>query len=123
MKKRILYVDDSPINRLYFKRLLSAEPHEMLEAEDGESGWRIALDEKPDIIFTDLLMPGMDGFELTRQIKADPELCHIPIITLTAYGNKGTERIAKAAGSDVFLLKPLNAQQIHSLLRQFLGRA
>ena len=121
MKKRILYVDDSPLNRSFFRRLLTAEGYELLEAGDGESGWQMALTESPDLIFTDLLMPGFDGFELTRQIKATPKLSHIPVVTLTAYGNKEIERIAKEAGSDGFLHKPTSAQKIRMILHQFLG--
>ncbi len=121
MKKRILYVDDNPNNRLFVKRILRNEGHEMLEACDGESGWHTALREIPDVIFTDLLMPGYDGFELTRLIKGNPKISHIPIVMLTAYGNSETERIAREAGSDGFLHKPMNVAQIQTTLRQFLG--
>lgn len=120
-KRRILYVDDNPYNMLLIKRVLQAEGHELLEAMDGESGWNMAIRERPDFIFMDLLMPGMDGFELTRQIKATPELSHIPVIMVTAYGTPETERIAKEAGSDGFLHKPVGVQQLRSVLRQFLG--
>ena len=121
MKKRILYVDDNPNNRLYVRRILVDEGYEMLEAGDGESGWQTAMQETPDVIFTDLLMPGIDGFELTRQIKSTPSLSHIPIITLTAFGNPETERIAKEAGSDSFLHKPATVHQIKTILQEYLG--
>ena len=121
MKKRVLYIDDNPHNRQYVSRIVAAEGYEMLEACDGESGWHIVHQEVPDMIFMDLLMPGIDGFELMRQIKARPELSHIPIVTLTAYGNSDTERLAKAAGSDGFLHKPTNTLQLRTILRQFLG--
>ena len=121
MKKRVLYVDDNPNNRLLVKRILQAEGHEMIEAVDGESGWDTVVREAPDFIFVDLLMPGADGFELTRQIKSTPELSHIPIVTLTAYGSPETEKIAKEAGCDGFLHKPAKASQIQTILRQFLG--
>lgn len=121
MKKRVLYIDDNPNNRLLVKRLLQAEGHEMLEAVDGESGWRAVINEMPDFIFMDLLMPGMDGFELTRRIKSSPQLSHIPIVTLTAYGDPEIERLAKESGSDAFLHKPANIGQIQTVLRQFLN--
>ena len=63
MKRRILYVEDNPSNALLVRRILSAEGHEMLEAADGESGWNIAVNERPDFIFMDLLIPGIDGFD------------------------------------------------------------
>ena len=121
MKKRVLYIDDNPNNRLFVKRILQAEGHEMLEAVDGESGWSTVIREMPDFIFVDLLMPGMDGFELTRKIKSSPQLSHIPVVTLTAYGNSETEQIAKESGSDGFLHKPANTGQIQTVLRQFLN--
>lgn len=116
MTKRILYIDDDPNNRLFMKRILTANGYEMLEASDAESGWRIAIRECPDLILTDLLLPGVDGFELTRQLKATPELCHIPIITLTAYGTRETEQIARAAGCADFLHKPTTAPAIQAIL-------
>jgi len=100
---------------------MQAEGHEMIEAGDAESGWNTVLRESPDIIFMDLLMPGIDGFELTRQIKATPGVSHIPIVTLTAFGSPETERIAKAAGCDGFLHKPVDTHQIKKMVRRFLG--
>ncbi len=119
--KRILYVEDNPNNMILVRRILRAEGHELLEAEDGESGWNTAIREHPDFIFMDLLMPGIDGFELTRKIKSTPELSHIPIVVLTAYGNVEMERKAKELGCDGFLHKPAGIQQIQAVLRQFLG--
>jgi CheY-like chemotaxis protein len=121
MKRRILYVEDNPQNMLLVSRILQAEGHEMLEAVDGESGWTMASRERPDLIFMDLFLPGMDGFELTRKIKATPELHHIPIVVLTAYGNPETEEKAEEAGCDGFLHKPADIRQIQAVLRQFLG--
>ena len=120
MTKRILYIDDNPNNRLFVRRILLDEGYDMLEAADGESGWLVAMRECPDVIFTDLLMPGVDGFELTRHLKATPELKHIPVITITAYGNPETERIAVEAGADAFLYKPTTVQEIQAVLRQFI---
>ncbi len=121
MKRRILYVEDNPNNMLLIRRILQAEGHDMLEAVDGEEGWKVAVRERPDLIFMDLLMPGIDGFELTRKIKNTPELSHIPIIILTAYGNPEMERKAKEVNCDGFLYKPADILQIRTTVRQFLG--
>lgn len=120
MKKKILYIEDNPNNRLYVKRILQAEGHEYLEAFDGESGWNMVVQEKPDFILVDLSLPGLDGVELTRILKADPELQAIPIVALTAHGDSDVEQIARNAGCDGFLLKPAQVQDVRDMLQQFL---
>jgi len=121
MKKRILYVEDNANNMILVRRILRAEGHEMLEAVDGESGWEMVRRERPDLILMDLRLPGqMDGFELTRRIKADPHLNHIPIIVLTAHGDAQNQQKARAVGCQGFLHKPADIRQIQAVLRQFL---
>ncbi len=122
MKKRILYVEDNPNNMLLIKRILLAEGHQMLEAVDGETGWVVAKRERPDLILMDLHLPGeIDGFELTRQIKADPQLSQIPVVVLTAYGDAEAKEQAEAIGCEGFLHKPADIRQIQAILRQFLS--
>jgi len=120
MCKRILYVEDNPRNMLLVRRILEAEGHELIEAADGESGWETAVSYKPDFILMDLRLPGeMTGFELTRRIKAHPDLTHIPIVALTAYGNDIAEEKALAAGCADFLTKPADIREIRATLRKF----
>jgi two-component system cell cycle response regulator DivK len=120
MCKRILYVEDNPRNMLLVRRILEAEGHELLEAADGESGWETAVTHKPDFILMDLRLPGdISGFELTRRIKAHPDLRHIPIVALTAYGNDLAQEKALAAGCADFLTKPADIREIRATLRKF----
>jgi len=121
MKKRILYVEDNPNNRLYVQRILQAEGHEFLEAVDGESGWTMIVQERPDFILMDLSLPGLDGIELTRIIKADPDLQSIPVVALTAHGDAEIEHIARIAGCDGFLHKPAQVREVQQVLRDFLS--
>jgi two-component system cell cycle response regulator DivK len=120
MCKRILYVEDNPRNMLLVKRILQADGHELLEATNGETGWQTAVTERPDLILMDLRLPGeISGFELTRRIRATPELNHTPIIALTAYDYEETEAKARAAGCDDFLAKPADIRQIRAMLHKF----
>lgn len=122
MKKRILYVEDKLNNMILVRRIIQAEGHEMLEAVNGEMGWTIAKRECPDLILMDLRLPGqVDGFELSRRIKADLQLSHIPIIVLTAHGDAEAQRQAERIGCEGFLHKPADIRQIQTVLRQFLG--
>lgn len=121
MRKRILYIEDNPSNMLLVRRIIEAEGYEMLEAADGETGWDTIARERPDFILMDLYLPGIDGLELTRIVKSDPQLHSIPIVVLTAHGDVEIEEAARRAGCDGFLHKPANVQQIRDTLRQFLG--
>ena len=120
MCKRILYVEDNPRNMLLVRRILEAEGHELLEAVDGESGWETAVSHIPDFILMDLRLPGeLTGFELTRRLKAHPDLTHIPIVALTAYGNDMAEEKALAAGCSAFPTKSADSPEIRPTLRKF----
>lgn len=122
MQKRILYVEDVPSNMLLVQRILHALGHELLEATDGETGWRLALRHRPDLILVDLRLPGeLDGFELIRRIKSHPEISAIPVVVLTAFGHEEVEEQAIAAGCDGFLSKPADIRQIRAALDRFLN--
>lgn len=122
MSKRILYVDDNQPNRLLVRRIVEADGFSLLEAENAAQGWETAVSEKPDLILMDLLLPGgMSGLELTRRIKMNPQLSHIPVVAITAYGHTEAESKALAAGCIGFLYKPADIRQIRSIFRQFLN--
>jgi CheY-like chemotaxis protein len=119
MRRLILHVEDNPQNRTVVRRLLQTEGYDVLEAADGHSGWNLAIRERPDLILMDLLLPAMDGFELTRKIKTTPELSHIPIFVLTAYGSSEIQSKAREACFDGFFCKPLDIDRLEVALRQF----
>lgn len=121
MKKRILYVEDTPQNMLLIRRIVDAIGHELLEATDGNAGWEMAISQRPDLILMDLRLPGeISGLDLIRQIKGHPELFRIPIVVLTAYGFDEVEEQANAAGCDGFLVKPADISQIRQTFSDFL---
>ncbi len=121
MTQRILYVEDNPNNMLLVQRIVEADGYTLLQAKDGESGWETAVTERPDLILMDLHLPGsMTGFDLTRKIKQNTDLRHIPIIALTAFGNAEAEQSCLDAGCADFLTKPADIRQIRATLRQHL---
>lgn len=119
MKKRILHIEDNPNNRRVVKRILESEGYEVLEAVDGETGWTMIVNERPDLVFMDLALPGVGGLELTRTIKADPKLASIPIIALTAHGDIDVERVALSAGCDGFMHKPADLEAFRKTLAEY----
>jgi CheY-like chemotaxis protein len=121
--KRILYVEDNFNNTLLVRRIVQADGHELLSAADAESGWQLALAERPDLILVDLKLPGSaSGYDLLRRLKTVPWLNAVPRIVLTAYGDRSAEAAARIAGCDGFLHKPADIQQIRAVLRAYLGQ-
>jgi two-component system, cell cycle response regulator DivK len=105
---RILYVEDNDDNVYMLKmRLDLTGSYEVLVAEDGRQGIAMAQAERPDLILMDLELPGIDGWEATRRLKADPATRTIPIIALSAHALAGARERALAAGCDDFDTKPV----------------
>jgi two-component system, cell cycle response regulator DivK len=121
MTKRILVVEDQEDLRGILRDLLAGSGYEMLEAPDGQAGVDKAKAEKPDLILMDIQMPVMDGYDATRQIKADPELKSIPIVAVSSFAMKGDEEKARASGCDHYVTKPYSPMQLLRTVRGFIG--
>ena len=120
MSKRILVVEDQEDNRQIIRDMLSATDYEIMEAESGEQALAAVAKQRPDLILMDIQLPGMDGYEATRRIKADPALRSIPIIAVTSYALSGEEQKARAAGCDDYVPKPYSPRQLLAKIRQYL---
>ena len=117
---KILIVEDDELNRDSLRRLLRRRGFEIVLANDGEEGVAVARAEAPDLILMDMSLPVVDGWEATRQIKADPAMQATPIIALTAHAMTSDRDKALAAGCDDFDTKPIDLDRllpkIHALL-------
>lgn len=118
--KQILIVEDVELNLDLLVQLLE-DDYEIITAENGKVGLSLARQCKPDLILMDLSLPILDGWEATRQIKADGDLKHIPIIGLSAHAMSGDREKALAAGCDDYLTKPLNDELLFQKLDHFLA--
>ena len=123
MSKCILVVEDHEDNRQILRDLLSAAGYEMVEAHDGEQALVQVAAVRPDLILMDIQLPGVDGYEVTRRIKADPTLAAIPIIAVTSYALYGDDAKARAAGCDDYVAKPFSPRQLLAKIRGYLPRA
>ena len=121
MSRRILVIDDMEDNRRILRDLLTTGGFEVIEAETGEAGVEVAEASRPDLILMDIQLPGLDGYEATRRIKANPELRHIPIIVVTSYALSGDDVKAFAAGCDAYVTKPFVPRQLLAKIREYLG--
>jgi len=112
MGKRILIVDDDPWIRRMVATVLERRSHEVDTAGDGQEGLEKALAGKPDLVITDVLMPGMDGWALVRALRSNPEMALVPVIFLTAL-NKDEDRILGfRLGADDYLAKPFRFEEL-----------
>ncbi|QSQ20578.1 response regulator [Pyxidicoccus parkwayensis] len=119
---RILYVEDSAQNRDIVRRYLGGL-FEVIEAEDGEHGLERATRDNPDLILMDLSLPRLDGWEVTRRLRALPSAANVPVIAVTAHAGREYQDKAQAAGCTAYLTKPLDRDQLLEMIRKHLGRS
>jgi two-component system cell cycle response regulator DivK len=121
MNKRILMVEDTEDNRQILRDLFAGTDYALIEATDGAAGLSMAQAHKPDLILMDIQLPVLDGYEVTRRIKADPALRHIPVIAVTSYALSGDEAKARAAGCDAYIAKPFSPRLLLAKVRELLS--
>jgi len=117
MSARILVVDDIDSNVRLLEAKLSSEYYEVLTASDGPTALAIAASELPDIVLLDVMMPGMDGFDVCRRLKADPATRHVPVVLVTALDGRADRVAGLEAGADDFLTKPIDDVMLFARVR------
>src|ERR1700722_8272498 len=115
---RVLHIEDDPRNRLLVRKLLAGDGHEVIDAADGLEGVRLAIAQRPDLILVDLNIPGLDGYEVTLRLRSEGALKGVPIVAITAEGDRET---SFAVGCDGFVQKPIDARNFARQMRQYLG--
>ncbi|HEY6037933.1 MAG TPA: response regulator [Kofleriaceae bacterium] len=120
---RLLIVDDNPTNLKLVSFLLKSHGHEVATASDAETALEAIAQHRPTVILMDLQLPGIDGLELTRRLKADPKTRSIPIIAVTAYAMKGDLEKALAAGCDDYVTKPIDTRSLPGVIARHVARA
>jgi len=121
MGKRILAVDDQEDNRQILRDRLTAAGYEIIEAVDGEQAVELAEAMVPDLILMDIQLPGIDGYEATRRIKANALLKAIPVIAVTSYALSGDDEKAFEAGCDAYIPKPYSPRALLAKIREYIG--
>jgi signal transduction histidine kinase len=114
---RVLHIEDDPRNRLLVRKLLASEGHEVIDAADGLEGVRLAMAQRPDLVLVDLNIPGLDGYEVTLRLRSEAALQGVPIVAITAEGDKET---SYAVGCDGFVQKPIDARRFASQVGSYL---
>jgi two-component system cell cycle response regulator DivK len=120
MSKVILVIEDQEDNRRIMRDLLTTKGYDVIEAVDGLEGVKTAETRRPDLILMDIQLPGIDGYEATRRIKANPEIRSTPIIVVTSYALSGDDVKAFQAGCDAYMAKPFSPRELLAKIREYI---
>ena len=122
-RKKVVIVEDEPFIRMMMEDMLKRAGIEVIVLNDSELALDTVRHERPDAVILDWMMPKISGLELCKQIKAEPELAHIPVMMLTGKGNAEDEAIGMSAGVDVYQRKPFSPKVLLGQLRSMMGVA
>ncbi|MCR9244146.1 MAG: response regulator [bacterium] len=118
---KILVVDDEPFICRSLSFVLRKGNYEVIEARNGEEAIAAIRDHRPDLVFLDVMMPKINGFEVTEQVRSDPDLDNVKIILLTAKGQESDREVGKTAGANDYMTKPFSPTKILERAREVLG--
>lgn len=122
-RKKILIVEDNELNMKLFNDLLEAHGYAVLQTRDGLSALELAREHRPDLILMDIQLPEVSGIEVTKWLKEDDSLKHIPVIAVTAFAMKGDEEKIREGGCEAYISKPISVMSFLATIDQFAGRA
>jgi two-component system cell cycle response regulator DivK len=119
--RRILVVEDNPLNLKLVRDVLTASGYDIVEAQTGEDGVRLAGECGPDLVLMDLQLPGIDGYEALRRIREDARVDGVPVVAVTAFAMREDRERTATAGFDGYLSKPISVRDLPSQVDAFLG--
>lgn len=121
MAKTVMIVEDNELNMKLFHDLLEAHGYKTVETRSGVEAVELARAHRPDLIIMDIQLPEISGLDVTRKLKADPELKSIPVVAVTAFAMKGDEERIRAGGCEAYLSKPISVMKFLETVREFSG--
>ena len=122
-KAKVLYIEDNLDNMILVKRVLEIEGYEVIAAHSGTEGLAKAIENRPDIIITDINLPDIDGYEITYSLKQDKKTAHIPVVAMTANVMKKDKEHVFDAGCDGYISKPIDVDELPEQIENFLKGA
>jgi len=120
MAKTVLIVEDNELNMKLFHDLLEAHGYATLETRNGNEVLDIARKDKPDLILMDIQLPEISGLDVTKNLKNDAELKHIPVIAVTAFAMKGDEQKIREGGCEDYISKPISVTNFIEIIEKYL---
>jgi DNA-binding response OmpR family regulator len=123
MTKKVLVIDDDPTVQRLTEYVLKKSGYEVLSAANGIDGLRKARAEKPDLVILDVMLPGLDGFEVCDRLRRDPETAHIPVLMMSGKAQATDDATAHTVGANEYLVKPASPAEIQRRVSRLLGEA
>jgi two-component system cell cycle response regulator DivK len=123
MSKTVLIVEDNELNMKLFRDLLQAHGYATLQTRNGIEALSLAREHHPDLILMDIQLPEVSGLDVTKWLKEDEDLRHIPVIAVTAFAMKGDEERIREGGCEAYISKPITVSMFLDTIRQFIGEA
>lgn len=123
MAKTVLIVEDNELNMKLFNDLLEAKGHNIVQTSNGMDALGLAREHKPDLILMDIQLPEVSGLEVTKWIKEDDTISHIPVIAVTAFAMKGDEERIRQGGCEAYISKPISVASFLQTIQSHLGEA
>ena len=120
MTKKVLIVEDNELNMKLFHDLLEAQGYETLQTREGLQALSIAREHNPDLILMDIQLPEISGLEVTKWLKEDDDLAHIPVVAVTAFAMKGDEERIREGGCEAYISKPISVMGFLQTVDSFL---
>ena len=121
MTHKVMIVEDNELNMKLFHDLLESRGYDIIETRDGMEALKMARSERPDLILMDIQLPEVSGLEVTKWIKEDDDLRHIPVIAVTAFAMKGDEEKILEGGCEAYIAKPISVANFLSTVEKFLS--
>ena len=121
MAKKVLIVEDNELNMKLFHDLLEAQGYETLETREGLAALSMAREHRPDLILMDIQLPEISGLEVTKWLKEDDDLSHIPVVAVTAFAMKGDEERIREGGCEAYISKPISVMHFLDTIKRLLA--
>ncbi|HEY5071394.1 MAG TPA: response regulator [Caulobacteraceae bacterium] len=118
--KKVLIVEDNELNMKLFHDLLEAQGYQILQTREGLEALTLAREHRPDLILMDIQLPEISGLEVTKWLKEDDSLAHIPVVAVTAFAMKGDEERIREGGCEAYLAKPIAVAPFLETIRRLL---
>ena len=121
MSKKVLIVEDNELNMKLFHDLLDSQGYETLQTREGLQALAMAREHRPDLILMDIQLPEISGLEVTKWLKEDEDLAHIPVVAVTAFAMKGDEERIREGGCEAYISKPISVMGFLDTVKRYVA--